>query len=116
MLAKGGTLVSYGTASTRDLPGNPALPVLKLVAKLQVWNVLPNGRHATFFNLWAGHRRRERFRARLRADLTQVFELLRDGVIEPRIAARYPLEQAADALRAAEAGGVTGKIVLLAAP
>jgi len=81
MLAKGGTLVSYGTASTRDVPGNPAVPVLKLIAKLQVWNVLPNGRSATFFNLWAGRRRRERFRAALRADLTQVFELLRDGVI-----------------------------------
>src|SRR3954447_1060762 len=25
----GGTLVSYGTAATRDVPGNPALPVLK---------------------------------------------------------------------------------------
>src|SRR6478752_9507838 len=57
MLAKGGTLVSYGTASTRDVPGNPRLPVLKLLAKLTVWKVLPNGRRATFFNLWAGARR-----------------------------------------------------------
>jgi NADPH:quinone reductase-like Zn-dependent oxidoreductase len=115
MLARGGTLVSYGTASTRDVPGNPALPVLKLIAKLQVWNVLPNGRSATFFNLWRGRRRRDRFRAELRADLTKVFELLRDGVVEPQIAARFPLERAADALRFAEAGGFTGKVVLLPA-
>ncbi|MBE2319998.1 zinc-binding dehydrogenase [Solirubrobacter sp. CPCC 204708] len=113
MLGKGGTLVSYGTASTRDVPGNPALPVLKLIAKLQVWNALPNGRRATFFNLWAGYRRRDRFRARLRADLITVFELLRDGVIEPQIAARYPLEQAAEALRFAEAGGFHGKVVIV---
>jgi NADPH:quinone reductase-like Zn-dependent oxidoreductase len=113
MLAKGGTLVSYGSASTRDVPGNPALPVLKLVAKLQVWNLLPNGRRATFFNLWAGHRRRDRFRARLRADLTQVFALVRDGVIEPQVAARYPLEEAAAALRFAEAGGFHGKVVIV---
>ena len=114
LLAKGGTLVSYGSASTRDVPGNPALPVLKLIAKLQVWNLLPNGRSATFFNLWAGHRRKGKFRAQLRADLTQVFELVRDGVIEPQIAARFPLDQAADALRFAEAGGFNGKVVLLA--
>jgi NADPH2:quinone reductase len=114
MLAKGGTLVAYGTASTRDVPGNPALPVLKLIAKLQVWNALPNGRRATFFNLWAGQRRQDRFGAELRADLTRVFELVRDGVVEPRIAARYPLTEAAEALRFAEAGGFTGKIVLLA--
>ncbi len=114
MLARGGTLVSYGTASTRDVPGNPALPVLKLIAKLRVWNALPNGRSATFFNLWAGYRfRRARFREQLRADLTQVFGLLRDGVLEPQIAARYPLAEAADALRFAEAGGFTGKVVLL---
>ena len=113
LLAKGGTLVSYGSASTRDVPGNPALPVLKLIAKLQVWNVLPNGRSATFFNLWAGARRKAKFRAQLRADLTQVFELVRDGVIEPQIAARFPLEQAADALRFAEAGGFNGKVVII---
>ena len=38
MLARGGTLVSYGTASTRDVPGNPRLPVLKLLARLTAWN------------------------------------------------------------------------------
>jgi NADPH:quinone reductase-like Zn-dependent oxidoreductase len=53
MLARGGTLVSYGSASTRDVPGNPRVPVLKLLARLTAWNVLPNGRRATFFNLWA---------------------------------------------------------------
>ena len=71
MLAKGGTLVSYGTASTRDVPGNPRLPVLKLLARLTAWNLLPNGRRATFFNLWAGRRLRPaRYRAELRQDLT----------------------------------------------
>jgi NADPH:quinone reductase-like Zn-dependent oxidoreductase len=114
MLARGGSLVSYGTASTKDVPGNPQIPVLKLLAKLTVWNVLPNGRSATFFNLWKGARfGRERFRAQLREDLGQVLELLRVGAIEPQIAARFPLEQAAEALRFAEAGGNTGKVVIL---
>jgi NADPH:quinone reductase-like Zn-dependent oxidoreductase len=110
----GGTLVSYGTASTRDVPGNPALPVLKLIAKLQLWNLLPNGRKATFFNLWAGYRfRRAKFRAALREDLTEVFGLVRDGAITPQIAARFGLSEAAEALRFAEAGGYTGKVVII---
>jgi NADPH:quinone reductase-like Zn-dependent oxidoreductase len=114
MLARGGTLVSYGTAATKDVPGNPQIPVLKLLAKLTVWNVLPNRRSATFFNLWKGARlRRDRFRAQLREDLGHVFALLRDGSITPQIAARFPLEQAAEALRFAEAGGNTGKVLIL---
>jgi len=114
MLARGGTLVSYGTLATKDIPGNPQIPVLKLLAKLTVWQVLPNGRRATFFNLWKGARfRRERFRAQLREDLGSVMELLREGAIEPQIAARFGLEHAAEALRFAEAGGFTGKVLLL---
>jgi NADPH2:quinone reductase len=114
MLARGGTLVSYGTAATKDVPGNPQVPVLKLFGRLAVWNLLPNGRSATFFNLWKGHRfRRDRFRAELRADLTRVMGLLAEGAITPQIAARFGLEQAGEALRFAEAGGNTGKVLLL---
>jgi NADPH:quinone reductase-like Zn-dependent oxidoreductase len=114
MLARGGTLVSYGTASTKDVPGNPQLPVLKLFARLAVWRVLPNGRGAAFFNLWKGHRfRRDRFRAELRSDLSRVLALLAEGAITPQIAARFPLADAASALRFAESGGNTGKVLLL---
>ena len=110
MLARGGTLVSYGTASTKDVPGNPQVPVLKLM----VWNRLPNGRSASLFNLWAGRRfRKDHFRTQLREDLGHVLELVRDGAITPQIAARFGLEQAAEALRFAEAGGNTGKVLIL---
>jgi NADPH:quinone reductase-like Zn-dependent oxidoreductase len=112
MLAPGGTLVSYGTASTRDVPGNPRVPVLKLFARLIVWNALPNGRRATFFNLWAGARKRDRYRAELRQDLGEVLRLLHDGAITPQIARRFPLRDAGEALRYAEQGGVVGKVVL----
>ncbi len=81
---------------------------------MTAWNYLPNGRHATFFNLWAGRRfRRARFRAQLRADLTNVLELVRRRVLKPQIAARFPLAQAAEALRFAETGGNTGKVVII---
>jgi NADPH2:quinone reductase len=114
MLARGGTLVSYGTASTRDVPGNPRLPVLKLFARLTMWNVLPNGRRATFFNLWAGRRRNlQRYRSELREDLGQVLELLREGALTAQVAKRFALTDAAAALRYAEAGGITGKVILV---
>jgi NADPH:quinone reductase-like Zn-dependent oxidoreductase len=112
MLARGGTLVSYGTAATKDDAGDPRLPVLKLLARLALWNALPNGRHAHFFNLWAGRRRPARFQAALREDLAEVFGLVRDGHVRPQVAARFPLRDAASALRFAERGGITGKVIL----
>jgi NADPH2:quinone reductase len=112
MLAPGGTLVAYGTASTRDVPGNPRVPVLKLLARLALWNALPNRRRATFFNLWAGARRRDRFRAEVRRDLGEVLRLLRDGALTAQIARRFPLSDAGQALRYAEQGGILGKVVL----
>jgi len=112
MLTPGGTLVSYATASPRDVPGNPRLPVLKLLARLWLWNVLPNRRRATFFNLWAGARKRDRFRADLRHDLGEVLRLLHDGAITPQIARRFPLRDAGEALRYAEQGGIVGKVVI----
>ena len=114
MLARRGTLVSYGSASTKDIPGNSRLPILKLIARLVAWNLLPNGRRATFFNVWAGQKRHpDRFRAELREDLGRVFDLLARGEITAQVAARYPLREAASALRRAEAGGLTGKVVLV---
>ncbi|WP_405652540.1 medium chain dehydrogenase/reductase family protein [Streptomyces sp. RK9] len=113
LLAPGGTLVSYGTASTRDAAGSSKAPVLKLFARLALWNALPNSRHAHFFNIWAGRRRLDAFRARLGADLGQVFALLAEGRLEPQVAARIPLSRAADAMRLAESGTVAGKVVLV---
>ncbi|MFF9280442.1 medium chain dehydrogenase/reductase family protein [Streptomyces griseosporeus] len=113
LLAPGGTLVSYGSASTRDDEGSKQWPVLKLLGRVWLWNTLPNGRRAYFFNVWAGRAlSRSRFRARLRADLTEVFEALRRGDITARIAAELPLAQAAEAMRLAESGTVAGKVVL----
>jgi NADPH:quinone reductase-like Zn-dependent oxidoreductase len=113
LLAPGGTLVSYGSASTRDDEGSKQWPVLKLVARVSLWNALPNRRHACFFNIWGGRSRAEdQHRARLRDDLTQVFGALRRGEVTAQIAARLPLAQAADALRLAESGTTAGKVVL----
>ncbi|MFI6395862.1 medium chain dehydrogenase/reductase family protein [Nonomuraea sp. NPDC050547] len=113
LLAPGGTLVSYGSASTRDDEGSKQWPVLKLLGRVWLWNALPNRRRAYFYNAWAGHAlAKDRFRARLRADLTQVFAAFQRGDITARIAAQLPLARVAEALRLAESGTVAGKIVL----
>ncbi|MFF5477149.1 medium chain dehydrogenase/reductase family protein [Streptomyces sp. NPDC012935] len=113
LLAPGGTLVSYGSASTRDDEGSKQMPVLKLLGRVWLWNALPNRRRAYFFNVWAGRAlARNRFRSRLRADLTQVFAAFQRGEVSAQIAAQLPLTRIAEALRLAESGTVTGKVVL----
>ncbi|MCL7381580.1 medium chain dehydrogenase/reductase family protein [Streptomyces sp. 35G-GA-8] len=113
LLAPGGTLVSYGSASTRDDEGSKQWPVFKLLGRVWVWNALPNRRRAYFFNVWAGRAlAKDRFRARLRADLTEVFAAFRRGDVTAQIAAQLPLTRVADAMRLAESGTVAGKVVL----
>lgn len=113
LLAPGGTLMAYGTASTKDDAGNSRLPVLRLFARLMLWNALPNKRNAHFYNIWAGQRRAGEFRRRLARDLAAVFELAARGELHAQIAARFPLAQAAQALTLAESRTVTGKVVLV---
>ncbi|MFI7529050.1 medium chain dehydrogenase/reductase family protein [Nocardia salmonicida] len=115
LLADGGTLVSYGTAATKNDEGDSRLPVLKLFARLLWWNMLPNKRSAHFYNLWAGKRHLTRFRARIAEDLTKVFALAAAGTVTAQVAARIPLTDAARAMELAESGTVTGKVVLVSA-
>ncbi|WP_354637782.1 medium chain dehydrogenase/reductase family protein [Kitasatospora camelliae] len=113
LLAPGGTLVAYGSAATRDDTGSKQWPVLKILGRVWLWNALPNRRRAYFFNVWAGRAlSADRFRARLREDLGQVFAAMRRGEVTARIAAELPLSRAAEALRLAESGTVAGKVVL----
>ncbi|MET7453494.1 medium chain dehydrogenase/reductase family protein [Streptomyces sp. NPDC005574] len=119
LLNRTGTLVSYSIAAALDGTRPVILDFLPLLAKLAFWNHLPTGRHASFYDVWAGagkpgSARREAFRARVRTDLTHVFGLLRDGELSAQIAARFPLTEAAAALELAESSTRTtpGKIIL----
>ncbi len=113
LLAPGGALVAYGSASTVNTGGNPKPAVLKLLVRLLWWNAVPNRRRAHFYNVWGGKRNLARFRARLAEDLTAVFELAAKGQLKAQVAARIPLTEAAKALALAESGTVTGKVVLV---
>jgi len=112
LLARHGTLVAYSALSSLESPGTFLVPVLKLMARLFWWNVLPNARQATFYNIWAG-RGTPDFRDRLRTDLSTILELLGQGKVRPLVAARMPLAEAASALALLESHTVTGKVVLV---
>ena len=108
------SLVSYGLASMRDAQGSLVWLFLPLLARIYLWNALPNGRHAHFYNLWGGKTLRPRsFQRELRTALTAVFALLAQGRIHAQVARRLPLERAAEAMYLAESGTVTGKVVLV---
>jgi NADPH:quinone reductase-like Zn-dependent oxidoreductase len=113
LLARGGALVAYGNAYAKDNSQSMILIFCRLLARLFVWNALPNTHRALFYNFWAGHLlRRAAFRRRLRQDLTTVFDLLASGVLSPQIAARFPLTEAAAAMELAESRTVRGKVIL----
>jgi hypothetical protein len=91
-LARGGTLVAYGTAD--QLVDGPSVPAIfaSIIARFAVWNATPNGRRALFYNFWGGKSLRPaRFRRHLAADLTSVLGLLAEDAVVARIAVRDPV-------------------------
>ena len=115
MLAPGGHLVSLSDMDVADAK-HPMVTFMRHYLRLQRWNLLPNGRHATFFDIWSGHRDLDTYRRQLAADLQTLFAHLAAGDISASIDSTYPLEQAAAALRRAEQGGLAGKILLVPQP
>jgi NADPH:quinone reductase-like Zn-dependent oxidoreductase len=122
MLARGGTLVSYGNASTRDATGSAWAPIVRNMVRAMMWNLLPGGRRVRIFDVWGRSSlganrvfRPGRFRAELRADLDRVLDLLGRGELSAQVARRVPLRDAGRALAEHERGGLVGKIVLVPA-
>lgn len=115
LLAPGGTLVGYGTASRRDDANHMLLMFAGILARFTLWSARPNGgRRARFYNFWAGKSTRpRRFRARLAEDLHAVLGRLERGEITAHVGARLPLTEAARALALADSRTISGKIVLV---
>lgn len=111
-LQRGGRLVAYGLTGTlsggRRSLARVATTVMGYGALLSL-NLLPDGRSAAIYSIQLLKRRRPRL---FREDLGTLLGLLRDGQLQPVIAARFPLEQAAEAQELLVGGTVAGKIVL----
>lgn len=106
MLKPGGTLVSYGAAAGLDADGHRLKPFVPLLARLLLWNALPNGRTATFYYV-------QRCPKLFGEDLTRVLQLLADGDLTVHVDDRFPLAEATTALELLCSGAATGKVVLL---
>ena len=110
MLRRGGTLVTYGSASTlNSSTGHWIKPYLPIFARVLRWNAFPNGKRATFYYV----KRWPRF---FREDLSTVLALLADGKIEAHATTRMPLEKADEALEFLASGQASGKVVLVPEP
>ncbi len=106
MLRRGGTLVSYGSASTLGDSGHRLRPYLPTFGRILLWSALPNGKRATFFYV-------KRWTKLFWGDLSRFLSLLVEGQIEARVESRLPLEEAVEALRLLASGKASGKVVLV---
>lgn len=106
VLRKGGSLVAYGFYNA--VVGKSDNIPLALI-RLTLWNILPNGRSATFYSIGACRKKHPEW---FSADLAHLFELLKQQIIKPVIAERMPLSDVVRAHEMLENGNVRGKIVL----
>jgi NADPH2:quinone reductase len=109
LLADGGVLVNYGSASTLRENNHWAVPYLRTVRRLAGFRLRGllgrgRGRRARFYYVKAG--------PAFNRALPEVFALVAAGKLTPSIETRLPLAEAAEGLRLLMSGSVTGKIVL----
>jgi NADPH:quinone reductase-like Zn-dependent oxidoreductase len=103
LLRRGGTWVQYGNPLSFS-------GLLKLLSRLVLLNVLPNGRSLKLY----GTTTSKFGRARFLEDWAVLFGLLEEGKIEPIIMQRFAILEAAKANALLESGRVIGNIVLVA--
>ncbi|MBC8503254.1 MAG: zinc-binding dehydrogenase, partial [Chloroflexi bacterium] len=105
-LKKGGILVPYGFYDNSMGRGG-SVPIDFM--KVALWNILPNGRKASFYSIGG---LREKNPAWFKEDLGALFDLLKAGKIKPAVERRMKLEDAKQAHELIEQAAVKGRIVL----
>jgi NADPH:quinone reductase-like Zn-dependent oxidoreductase len=103
LLRRGGTWVQYGNPLSFS-------GLLLLLAKLILFNVLPNGKSLKLYGTTTSQFGRRPFLE----DWATLFKLLEEGKIKPIIYKKFPIIEAAQANALLESGQVIGNVVLLA--
>ena len=101
VLRRGGAMVHYGAPESFS-------GFLRLLAEFAWYNLLPNGKTIKGYGT---HRVNHRL---LMEDWAKLFDLLGKGKIQPIIAGKFPILDAAQANELLESGKVIGNVVLLA--
>lgn len=100
-LRRGGVMVHYGGPQSFS-------HFLLLVAKILLYNLLPNGKTIKGYGTHRGAT------DQFKQDWGALFEMLEAGKIKPIIAGKFPILEAPKAYALLESGRVTGNLVLLA--
>jgi NADPH2:quinone reductase len=109
LLADGGVLVNYGSASTLRDNNHWAVPYVRTIGRFAGWWLgrlvgRGRGRRTSFYYVKAG--------PSFNRALAEVYALVEAGKLTPPIETRLPLAEAAEGVRLLMAGKATGKIVL----
>jgi NADPH:quinone reductase-like Zn-dependent oxidoreductase len=111
-LAPRGLLVGYGSQTMAV--GRESLIAAGLgLGRLKLWSTFSfffSNRSAVFYSITA---RRSTHRDEFKADMAELFQLLRVGAIQPVVIERLPLAAASEVHTRIDRGGLGGKIVLL---
>ncbi len=104
-LNPGGKLVAFGFYnSVMGKGGNIPIEFLKL----KLWNILPNRRSKSFYSIGGWRKKHPEW---FREDLHRLFNLLREGKINPVISEHFPLEKAAEVHQKIENAELKGKVI-----
>lgn len=104
-LNPGGKLVAFGFYnSVMGKGGNIPIEFLKI----KLWNILPNKRSTSFYSIGGWRKKHPEW---FHEDLEKLFELLREGKINPVISEHFPLEKAAEVQQKIERAELKGKVI-----
>lgn len=107
VLRKGGRLVGFGISSAVGVGISVAI---KTMLKIMFYNIMPNGRRASFYGITGS---KHSTMPMIKEDMAKLFDMLADGKIKPVIGAKLPLIDAMQAHEMIENAKVTGKILLV---
>lgn len=107
-LRRGGLLVAIGySAGAQAKQGMVA--TLAKIARMYLWGWMPGGKRTRFYSINVMRAQHPEW---FKQDLAYLFELLKEGRIQPRVAERITFDQVGEAHRRLETGGLEGKLVL----
>ncbi len=110
---KGGTIVAFGSYQAANRGTSALLDFLSQYLRLWLWSLPPGRKHAAFYDTRPTKRKHPDW---YRDDLERLFALLATGRLQPVIAGRLPLEEAATAHRRLEHAQVQGRLILTPNP